>query len=107
MRFDGLVFYPVNPILAARLRQAFVPSGAKDDQPDADLLLDILTRHRDHLRPLMTDTPQTRTLQLLVEERRKLVEGLARKPGLTKLLRLSANIPWNPRAQKHSSKDPR
>ena len=30
-----LVLYPIHTVTAARLRQAFFPSGAKDDQPDA------------------------------------------------------------------------
>ena len=49
--YEGLVIYPINPATVARLRQAFFPSGAKDDPPDAALLLDLLTRHRDRLRP--------------------------------------------------------
>ena len=30
-----VVLYPVNPRSLARLREAFVPNGAKDDGPDA------------------------------------------------------------------------
>jgi transposase len=37
------------------------------------LLLDLLIHHRDRLRQIRPDTPETRTLQFLVEERRKLV----------------------------------
>ncbi len=88
-QYDGLVLYPVNPVTSARFRQAFVPSGAKDDQPDADLLLDVLRRHRDRLRPLRPDTVETRTLQLLVEQRRKLVDEKTRqKNRLTAELKL-------------------
>ena len=50
------------------------PSGAKDDPRDADLLMDILTQHRKRLRPLKPDTVETRTLQLLTENRRALVD---------------------------------
>ena len=64
---------------AARLRQAFFPSGAKDDRPDAELLLDLLTRHRDRPRPLEPHTVETRTLQFLVEERRHLVDEKTRQ----------------------------
>ena len=89
MHYEGLVIYPVNPVMAARLRQAFVPSGAKDDQPDADLLLDVLRHHRDRLRPLKPDTVETRTLQLLVEQRRKMVDEKTRqKNRLTAELKL-------------------
>ena len=41
-------------------------------------LLDILVRHRDKLRRLNPDTAETRTLQLLVEERRKFVHEKTR-----------------------------
>ena len=88
-RYPGLVIYPVHPVTAARLRESFTPSGAKDDQPDADLLLDLLRRHRDRLRPLEPDTVPTRTLELLVEQRRKMVDEKTRqKNRLTAELKL-------------------
>ena len=84
-----LLLYPIHTVTAARLRQAFFPSGAKDDQPDAVLLLDLLTRHRDRLRPLEPDTVEIRTLQLLVEQRRQLVDEKTRqKNRLTAQLKL-------------------
>ncbi len=87
--YECFVLYPVNPVTAARLRQAFFPSGAKDDQPDAELLLDLLTRHRDRLRSLEPDTVETRTLQFLVEQRRHLVDEKTRqKNRLTAQLKL-------------------
>ena len=79
VQYECFLLYPVNPVTAARLRQAFFPSGAKDDWPDAELLLDLLTRHRDRLRPLEPDTVETRTLQFLVEERRHLVDEKTRQ----------------------------
>jgi Domain of unknown function (DUF4351)/Transposase len=54
---------------AARKRACATP-----DPRDADLLLDILTQHRKRLRPLKPDTVETRTLQLLTETRRALVD---------------------------------
>jgi transposase len=42
------------------------------------LLLDVLTLHYDKLRRLRPDTPETRTLQFLVEERRKFVHERTR-----------------------------
>ena len=87
--YEGLVIYPINPAMVARLRQAFFPSGAKDDPPDAALLLDLLTRHRDRLRPLERDTVEMRTLQFLVEERRQFVnEKTRQKNRLTAQLKL-------------------
>ena len=60
--------------MAANMREALYPSGAKDDPRDADLLLDLLLQHRDKLRGLSPDTEATRRVQNLVEERRKLVD---------------------------------
>jgi ribosomal protein S15P/S13E len=56
------------------LRKALYSSGAKDDPKDAELLQDIVQKHREKLRRLAPDTEATRRLQNLVEERRKLVE---------------------------------
>ena len=73
MQYEFLVLYPVNPKALARSREAFHPSGAKDDPTDAALLLDLLRKHRDQLRPWHPDTVAARQLQLLCEHRRKLV----------------------------------
>jgi transposase len=73
MMYEFLVLYPVNPKALARYREAFRTSGAKDDPGDAELLLDLLRTHRDKLRPWRPDTVEARTLQLLCEQRRKLV----------------------------------
>ncbi len=87
--YENLVIYPVNPATVAGMRRAFFPSGAKDDPPDAALLLDLLTRHRDRLRPLEPDTVEMRTLQFLVEERRQFVnEKTRQKNRLTAQLKL-------------------
>jgi hypothetical protein len=77
-KYEHLVIFPVHPTSLANYRKSFRPSGAKDDPHDAGLLLDILIRHRDKLRRLNPDTPETRTLQFLVEERRKLVHEKTR-----------------------------
>ena len=73
-----LVLYPINPQMAAKFRKAFYPSGAKDDPLDADLLLEILCQHRDHLKAWQPDEPVTRQLQLLVEARRRFVADRVR-----------------------------
>ena len=73
-KYPHLIIYPVHCSTLANYRKSFRPSGAKDDPIDAQLILDILARHRDKLRPLRTDTVETRTIQFLVEERRKLVD---------------------------------
>jgi transposase len=69
-----LVVYPVHPATSDRFRKAFVPSGAKDDVPDALVLLTILTQHRDQLRPLKLDSPETRKVAALVAARRRAVD---------------------------------
>lgn len=72
-KYEHLVVFPVHPTTLAHYRMSFRPSGAKDDPGDADLLLELLRLHRDKLRRLNPDTEETRTLQFLVEDRRKLV----------------------------------
>jgi transposase len=74
MNYPGIVLYPINPKSLARYRDAFRPSGAKDDPTDADLLVDLLHTHRDRLRPWKADEATVRTLRLLVEDRRSLVD---------------------------------
>jgi transposase len=73
-KYESLHLFPVPSQMAANLRQALYPSGAKDDPRDADLLLDLLWKHRDKLRRLSPDSEATRRVQNLVEERRKLVD---------------------------------
>src|SRR5690349_3350536 len=77
-KYEHLVIFPVHPTVLVNYRKSFRPSGAKDDPSDARLLLDILMLHRDKLRRLNPDTPETRTLQFMVEERRKLVHEKTR-----------------------------
>jgi transposase len=74
LHYEHLVAYPVNPKSLARFREALHPSRAKDDPVDADLLLDLLVKHRDHLRPWQPDTVATRQLALLSEQRRHFVD---------------------------------
>jgi hypothetical protein len=51
---------------------------AKSDPSDANLLADLLVRHREKLRRFDPDTTDTRMLQFLVEGRRKLVNDKTR-----------------------------
>jgi hypothetical protein len=75
-KYEHLVILPVHPTVLVNYRKSFRPSGAKDDPSDAGLLLDILMLHK--LRRLNPDTSETRTLQFMVEERRKLVHEKTR-----------------------------
>jgi transposase len=67
----------------AKFREAFYVSGAKDDPLDSDLLLELVTKHRDRLRSWQPDDELTRTITLLVEHRRQLVDT---QTGLTNRL---------------------
>jgi transposase len=73
MSYQFLVLYPVNPKTLAKFREAFYVSGAKDDPLDSDLVLELLSLHRDKLRAWEPDDELTRTLDLLVQHRRTLV----------------------------------
>ena len=74
LEYEFLVLFPVNPLSLKRFRDTFATSGAKDDPTDADLLLELLTKHRDRLRAWTPDDPKTRALGRLVQARRKTVD---------------------------------
>jgi len=71
---DFIVIYPLHPSTVAKFREAFKSSGAKNDPLDTDQILQILTKHRELLKPLNPDTAETRLLARLVEDRRKAVD---------------------------------
>jgi transposase len=88
LMYDCFVLYPINPKALARYREAFRTSGAKDDPLDSELLLDLIVRHREQLRAWVPDTVESRTLQALCEQRRKLVNHrVALTNRLTSLLK--------------------
>jgi transposase len=72
-RYDFFVIFPLNPAMLAKYREAFTPSGAKDDPSDAALALELLMSHRDKLKVLKVQSPAMRMLARLVEDRRMLV----------------------------------
>ena len=74
LEYPWLIIYPIHPATSHRFSKAFAPSGAKDDMPDAEILLTLLVHHRDRLRPLVPLEAQTRLLAMLVETRRHLVD---------------------------------
>lgn len=87
--FPWLEIYPIHPAASARFRRAFTPSGAKDDVPDAQTLFELLSQHRQRLRPLrQQDPPQTRLLDGLVRLRRKMVD---RRVALNHQIRAALN----------------
>jgi transposase len=88
LQYDFFVLYPINPATLAKYRQAFSTAHGKDDPTDADYLLDLLEHHRNRLRPWHPDDQKTRTLRLLVEQRRRLINDRTRLSNrLTALLK--------------------
>jgi len=87
-KYAHLALYPIHPSTLANYRKSFYPSGAKSDPGDTLLQLELLLRHRDRLLVLKPDTVETRTLQFLVEQRRKRVnEKTAYSNALTSWLK--------------------
>ena len=121
-KYAHFVLYPIHPTTLANYRLGFRPSGAKSDPSDAGLLLDLLVRHREKLRRLNPDTVETRTLQFLVEGRRKLVNDKTRYSnrltaclkmyfpqvldGLPRSVHKSPAISWNDGRPCRSSRKP-
>jgi transposase len=78
LKHEFFVVFPVNPQTLAKYREAWHPSGAKDDPTDAQLALEVLVKHRDKLNELRQQSAAMRALQRLVEDRRRLVEERVR-----------------------------
>jgi transposase len=74
LEYPWLVIYPINPTTSAHYRRAFRPSGAKDDLPDAQVLLDLVRHHADKLRAFEVPDATTQTLNRLLQLRRDLVD---------------------------------
>jgi len=74
MKYEGLTLFPINPKQLARYREAFSPSGAKNDPGDAELLARFLREHHPRLRMWRPDDAVTRGLRLLCEDRRHWVD---------------------------------
>lgn len=72
-KYDFFVLFPINPSTLAKYREAFKPSRAKDDPTDAELALDLLTRHPERFTPIQPQSVAIRTLLSLTEHRRELV----------------------------------
>jgi transposase len=73
-QYPWLEIYPVNPLTSARYRRAFTVSGAKDDQPDSAVLLELVRLHRDKLTRWEPSDGQTHLLDTLVRMRRDWVD---------------------------------
>lgn len=78
MGCEFIVLYPINPQALHSYRKAFATSGAKNDPADADLLRDIVRKHPEKFHPLVAEDADTRSIRMLVEDRRKLVDQRTR-----------------------------
>jgi len=87
-----VVLYPINPRSLRRFRETFSPNGAKDDAPDARLLLALLVQHRERLLPWRPEDARTRLLGRLVEQRRAAI-GLRTQLVLQLQATLAAYFP--------------
>lgn len=74
LKYEFLVLFPINPKQLSSYRDAFVPCGPKDDPTDAELLCLFVEQHHARLRKWRPDDESTRTLRLLVEDRRRWVD---------------------------------
>lgn len=72
--FDFIDIYPVPTVTLKKLREALYPSGSKTDKTDSCLVLDVLTKHTDRLRPMKPESAEIRELAALCEQRRHLVD---------------------------------
>ena len=78
MGYEFVVLYPVNPRALAKFREVFSISRAKDDPVDAQLLMELVHKHRAKRRAWKPDDQQTRLMGRLVEDRRKAVNWRTR-----------------------------
>lgn len=77
-KYPFITIFPVHALSLARYRQAFSPSGAKDDPQDAELALELMLRYPQKIKAIEPDNADIRLLQQLVEQRRQLVEDKRR-----------------------------
>jgi transposase len=74
LEYPFFVLYPINPATAARYRQAFKTSRAKDDPTDAQICMELLLHHREKLTPWLANDTATRELGGLLQHRRSTID---------------------------------
>lgn len=72
--FDFIDIYPINPVSSKRFREAFYPSLKKDDPLDADLILELLMKHKDRLRELTLGEDVVVKIERISSNRRNMVQ---------------------------------
>jgi hypothetical protein len=77
-KYDVVTIHPVNPSMLAQYRNAYCPSGVKDDPTDAELALDLILNYLNKIKALKMENESVRKLMYLVEQRLRLVEGRKR-----------------------------
>jgi hypothetical protein len=60
MKYENLTLFPINPKQLAKYRQAFSPSGPKDDPTDAQLLCEFVRQHHARRRASPPPLPFSR-----------------------------------------------
>ena len=86
--YDFLRLVPIPPRSLSQFRKVFRTSGAQDDARDAELLLELVQKHGDRFPVWEADDEGTRSLGLLTEHRRRLVDERTRSTNrLTSLLK--------------------
>ena len=98
---DLFVLYPINPKTLARFREAFRPSGAKDDQDDAQNLLNIIVSHRYKLTTWKPDDEVTRKINILARKRR---DAVNQRTAFSNQLKAALKV-YFPQALDLTSKD--
>ena len=76
--FRGYTVMPTHPESIARYRESRFPSRAKNDPADAGLIADYIREHHKNLRPINIPHETIRELNILLEDRNKLVEQKVR-----------------------------
>ncbi len=74
MNRDNVVLFPINPKQLARYRESYPGGDNKNDPSDARYLARMLCERFAILRPWLPDDEETRLLNGLCEQRRRLVE---------------------------------
>ena len=74
MQYEFITIFFVHPATVANTREAWAPSGAKDDPTDARLIMEMVRGSNYKLKAWHSDSPETRRLMLLTQQRRKLVD---------------------------------
>jgi transposase len=88
MGCEFLVLYVINPKSLSHYREAFYGSGAKSDPVDAELMREMVRQNPDRFRAWRPEDVLTRSLRLMTEGRRDLVnQTTALTNQLTALLK--------------------